>query len=35
MLRPEAVGETIRAILDQPEGMNTDELVLMPPRGIL
>ena len=35
MLRPEAVGETIRAILDQPEGMCTDELVLMPPLGIL
>jgi NAD(P)-dependent dehydrogenase (short-subunit alcohol dehydrogenase family) len=35
MLRPEAVGETIRAILEQPEGMNTDEVVLMPPLGIL
>jgi 3-oxoacyl-[acyl-carrier protein] reductase len=35
MLRPEQVGETIRAILDQPEGMSTDELVLMPPSGIL
>jgi NAD(P)-dependent dehydrogenase (short-subunit alcohol dehydrogenase family) len=35
MLRPEAVGETIRAILDQPEGMNTDEVVLMPPFGVL
>jgi 3-oxoacyl-[acyl-carrier protein] reductase len=35
MLRPEAVGETIRAILDQPQGVNTDELVLMPPLGIL
>jgi NADP-dependent 3-hydroxy acid dehydrogenase YdfG len=35
MLRPEAVAETIRAILDQPPGMNTDELVLMPPGGIL
>ena len=35
MLRPEHVGETIRALLDQPPGMNTDELVLMPPFGIL
>ena len=35
MLRPENVGETVRAILDQPEGMNTDELVLMPTFGVL
>jgi 3-oxoacyl-[acyl-carrier protein] reductase len=35
MLRAEDVGETIRALLDQPAGMSTDELVLMPPFGIL
>ena len=35
MLRPDHVGETIRLILDQPPEMNTDELVLMPPLGIL
>lgn len=35
MLRPEHVGETIRSVLDQPPGMHTDELVVMPPGGIL
>lgn len=35
MLRPEDVGESIRALLDQPPGMTTDELVLMPPFGVL
>jgi NAD(P)-dependent dehydrogenase (short-subunit alcohol dehydrogenase family) len=35
MLRPEHLGETIRALLDQPPGQTTDELVLMPPFGIL
>ena len=35
MLRPEAVGETIRTLLDQPPDVATDELVLMPPFGIL
>jgi 3-oxoacyl-[acyl-carrier protein] reductase len=35
MLRPEHVAETIRTLLDQPPEMNTDELVLMPPGGIL
>jgi 3-oxoacyl-[acyl-carrier protein] reductase len=35
MMRPEHVAETIRAILDQPPGMTTDELVVMPPLGVL
>jgi 3-oxoacyl-[acyl-carrier protein] reductase len=35
MLRPEHVAETVRMLLDQPPGMSTDEIVVMPPRGVL
>jgi NADP-dependent 3-hydroxy acid dehydrogenase YdfG len=35
MLQPEHVAETIRSLLDQPPGMMTDELVVMPQLGIL
>lgn len=35
MLRPEHVAETIRALIEQPEAVATDELMVMPPLGIL
>ncbi len=35
MLRPEHVAATIRVLLDQPREMTTDELMVMPPFGIL
>jgi 3-oxoacyl-[acyl-carrier protein] reductase len=35
MLRAEDVGETIGMLLDQPTGLATDEMLIMPPGGIL
>src|SRR5262249_7312971 len=35
MLRPEDVGEAVAFILEQPPGIVTDEIVVMPPEGIL
>lgn len=35
MLRPEDVAVVIRGLLEQPAGVYTDEMVVMPPKGIL
>jgi NAD(P)-dependent dehydrogenase (short-subunit alcohol dehydrogenase family) len=35
MLRAEDVAAAIRFVLEQPPGIHTDELVVMPPKGIL
>jgi 3-oxoacyl-[acyl-carrier protein] reductase len=35
MLRPEDVAAAVRFVLEQPAGIHTDELVVMPPKGIL
>jgi short-subunit dehydrogenase len=35
MLRPEDVAATVRMLLEQPPGIYTDEMVVMPPKGIL
>lgn len=35
MLPPERVGEAIRFVLDAPADMSVDEIVVLPPRGIL
>jgi hypothetical protein len=35
MMRPEDVGEAIAGVVTQPAGICTDEVVVMPPEGIL
>jgi NAD(P)-dependent dehydrogenase (short-subunit alcohol dehydrogenase family) len=35
MMRPEDVAEAVAFVLDQPPGIVTDEIVVMPPEGIL